>query len=82
MHLLYKFAKRNSPSLFVPKYGMASHIYDFNSKFLFNKYGEVKHFYNADTEIAKIEVDIRELIKEEFKENAFRKLIEPVDMFI
>ena len=46
MHGLYKFAKRNSPDLFVSRYGMAKHIYNNNCKFLFDRYGTVKHFYN------------------------------------
>jgi glutathione peroxidase-family protein len=40
MHDLYKFLKRNS-ELFVPRYGMALHLYDYHSKFLCNRYGEV-----------------------------------------
>ena len=81
MHDLYKFLKRNSSELFVPRYGMAVHLYDYHTKFLCNKYGEVEKYYGPTVEIAKIEADVKELIKEEFLEKKYRDLIEPVDMF-
>jgi glutathione peroxidase-family protein len=81
MHDLYKFLKRNSTELFIPRYGMALHLYDYHTKFLCNKYGEVKKYYRSSDEIAKIEADVKELIKEEFAEKKYRDLIEPVDMF-
>ena len=42
---LYRFLKRGTPQLFVPRYGMASRIYDHHTKFLCNRYGEVKKYY-------------------------------------
>ena len=44
MHDLFKFMKRHTP-LFIPRYGMATRIYDYNTKFLCNRYGEVKNYY-------------------------------------
>ena len=67
MHELFKFLKRNSPNLFVPRYGMAQHIYDYHIKILCNRYGEVKKQYGANADYAIIENDIRELLKEEYK---------------
>mmetsp|Transcript_7054 Transcript_7054/g.11872 ORF Transcript_7054/g.11872 Transcript_7054/m.11872 type:complete len:191 (-) Transcript_7054:74-646(-) len=67
MHELYKFLKRNSPNLFVARYGMAQHIYDYHLKVLCNRYGEVKKQYGANTDFAIIENDIRQLIKEDFR---------------
>jgi len=64
MHDLYRYLKRNNNSLFVPRYGMACHIYEFHTKFLCNKYGEVKKYYGPQTELAKIEADVKELIGE------------------
>lgn len=81
MHTLYKFSKRNSKDLFTPRYGMASHIYDYNCKFLFDKYGEVRHFYSSKTELAKIEGDIKELLRQEFVERKYQELIDPPDSF-
>jgi glutathione peroxidase-family protein len=43
---------------------MARHIYDFHSKFICNRYGEVYKYYPSNIELAKIEVDIKELLKE------------------
>lgn len=63
MHDLFRFTKRNCDELFVPRYGMARHIYDYNCKFLFNRYGQVKHYYPPNVELAVIEADIKELIK-------------------
>lgn len=68
MHDLYKFAKRNSPNLFVSRLGQATHIYDYNCKFLFDKYGTVRNYYSQKTELAKIEADIKELLRQEFVE--------------
>ena len=81
MHDLFKFAKRNTTQLFVPRYGMASHIYEHNCKFLFNRYGEVKHFYSPSIELAIIEADIKNLIKETFNEKKYMDLIEPPDVY-
>lgn len=67
MHELFRFYKRCSPLLFVPRYGMASRIYDYHTKFLCNRYGEVKKYYGSRVEMAIIEADIRELIKEKFE---------------
>ena len=63
MHLLYKFAKRNTKDLFSNRIGRASHIHDYNVKFLFDRYGEMRHYYPARTEFAVIEADIIELIR-------------------
>ena len=70
MDNLYKFLKRQSP-LFVPAYGKASYIKHHYTKFLCNKYGEVKHQYEPSIEIAVIEADIRKLLDEEFFEEKF-----------
>jgi len=67
MHDIFRFLKRNSP-LFIPRYGMASHIYDIHTKFLLNRYGQVEHYYAPSVELAKIEADIKVLLKEEWKE--------------
>ena len=45
IHDLFKFLKRNTPELFVPRFGMAKRIYDYNTKFLLNRNGEVKYYY-------------------------------------
>ena len=42
---LYKFLKRQSPGLFNKKFGMAARINEHYTKFLCNRYGEVKHMY-------------------------------------
>jgi glutathione peroxidase-family protein len=81
MHDLYKFLKRNCKDLFIPRYGMAVNLYEYHTKFLCNKYGEVEKYYGPSVELAKIEADVKELIKEEFEEKKYRNLIEPVDMF-
>lgn len=67
MHDLLRFLKKNSP-LFVPRYGMATHIYDYHTKFLLNRYGEVKHYYAASIEYPVIEADIKKLLDEEWQE--------------
>jgi glutathione peroxidase-family protein len=81
MCMLYKFLKRNSP-LFVPQYGGAGHIKEHYAKFLCNRYGEVKHYYNPNVEIAVIEADIRKLLDEEYSEDVFRTLLNPPDNFV
>ena len=80
MHDLFKFFKRNSP-LFVPRYGMAAHIYDYHTKFLLNRYGQVKHYYSPSVELPVIEADIKRLLEEEWTEQRWKDLVEPVDMF-
>lgn len=65
MHDAFRFLKRNSP-LFVPRYGMATHIYDYHTKFLLNRYGQVKHFYSPSVEWPVIEADIKNLLDEEW----------------
>jgi hypothetical protein len=72
--------KRNSP-LFVPRYGRACHINDHYSKFLLNRYGQVKHYYTGMTEMAVIEADIKLLIEEDFIQNVFEQLLNPPDNF-
>ena len=81
MHDLYKFLKRNSGEMFVPRFGMASHIYDYHLKFLCNRYGEVHKFYGPSAELAVIEQDIRELLREQYLEKRYLELIDPKDMF-
>lgn len=81
MHMLFRFLKRNTPKLFVPRYGMAAHIYEHHSKFLCNRYGQVKHYYPPSTELAVIENDIKDLIAEKYVEKKYRDLIEPPDMY-
>lgn len=44
MHNLYKFLKRQSP-LFIHRYAGSRRIADYYTKFLCNRYGEVKHYY-------------------------------------
>lgn len=81
MHNLYKFLKRESP-LFVHRYGRARRINDYYTKFLTNRYGEVKHQYGPNVEYAVIEADIRKLLEEAFYEKRYRELLEPPDLFI
>jgi len=81
MHDMFRFAKRHTPDLFVPRYGMASHLYEHNSKFLFDRYGVPKHYYPATTELAIIEADIKQLLSQVYKEETFRDLVEPKDMY-
>ena len=81
MHDLFKFMKRHTP-FFVPRYAMATRIYDYNTKFLCNRYGEVQHYYTGSTELAVIESDIAKLIKEDYVLEKYRSLIEPPDMFL
>ena len=76
MHDLYRVLKRQS-DLFIQRYGMALHLKEHNSKFLTNRYGEVKHYYSPQVEIAVIEADIKRLLAEEFNENKFKKLHNP-----
>ena len=66
MNDLYRFLKRNSTQMFVPRLGMASHIYDYHIKFLCNRFGQVRKFYGPKTELAVIESDIRELLQEKY----------------
>ena len=54
MHNLYRFLKRGSP-LFVPRYGRARRINEHYTKFLCDRYGEVKHQYGPQTDYAVIE---------------------------
>lgn len=80
MHEAFKFMKRHSP-LFVPRYGMATHIYDYHTKFLLNRYGQVRHYYSAGTEWPVIEADIKRLLEEEYTEKKWKEVVEPQDMF-
>jgi glutathione peroxidase-family protein len=61
MSNLFKFLKRNSP-LFIYKAGRAVPIKEHYTKFLLDRYGVVKHYYPSQTEMAKIEADIKTLI--------------------
>ena len=81
MHDLWKFLRRNS-NLFVYKYGMALPVREPYTKFLANRYGEVKHYYSPRVEMAVIEADIKRLIDEEYIEETFKRLLDPpVDYF-
>ena len=71
MHNLYRFVKRQS-SLFMPKIGRSRRIDDYYSKFLCNRYGEVKHYYPPQTEYAIIEADIKRLLEEKFYAEKYR----------
>jgi len=46
---------------------MAARIYDYHTKFLCNRYGEVKKYYSPRVELPIIERDINEFLLEEFK---------------
>ena len=76
MHDLWKFLRRNS-DLFVWKYGKAMYVRDHYTKFLCDRYGQVKHYYNPQVEMAVIEADIRRLLEEEYLEAKFKKLLDP-----
>ena len=78
MHDLYRVLKRQS-DLFNKRYGMALKIKEHNSKFLTNKYGEVKHYYAPQVEMAVIEADIKKLLLEEYSDTKFEKFINPSD---
>ena len=67
MHDLFRFLKRHTPDLFIPRYGMAAHIYDFRTKWLCDRYGVVKKYYGPLTELAVIERDVKELIAEPYE---------------
>ena len=56
---------------------MAIHIREHNSKFLTNRFGQVKHYYPPQVEIAVIEADIKKLLQEDFSEKRFEKLLNP-----
>jgi len=75
-HDLYRVLKRQS-SLFIKRYGMALHIREHNSKFLADRFGQVKHYYPPQVEIAVIEADIKKLLQEDFSEKRFEKLLNP-----
>lgn len=81
MHSLFKFLKRGSP-LFVPSYGKALYIKEHYCKFLCNRYGQVKHYYGPQTEMATIEGDIRKLVEDEFDQAVFKDLLNPPDNFV
>ena len=81
LHDIFKFLKRNSPELFVPRFGMAQRIYDYNTKFLMNRYGEVKYYYKPNTNFLVIEQDVKRLIDEEWNLNKWNNLNNPPDMF-
>ena len=68
---LYKFLKRQSPDLFNSQFGMAARINEHYTKFLCNKYGEVRHMYLPQTEWPVIEADIKRLLQEEFDQRKF-----------
>ena len=78
---LYRFFKRNTRDFFVPRYGMAAHIYDYHERFLCNRYGVLYKHYPPSTEMNQIEKDIRELIRMAYKEDKFKQLIDPPDLF-
>jgi len=78
---LYKFLKRNSP-LFVPRYGRSNRIHEHYSKFLCDRYGVVRHYYNPSIEIGKIEPDLKKLLDERFEDKKFEQLLNPPNEFI
>ena len=81
MATLYKVLKRQSP-LFIHSYGRSARIKDHYSKFLCNRYGEVKHYYQPQIEYTVIEADIKKLLEEEFSEAKLKTLLDPpVDYF-
>lgn len=55
MHELFRFMKRNSPDLFIPRYGMATRIHEYNTRFLLDRYGQVRHYYTPSVELRVIE---------------------------
>ena len=55
MHELFRFMKRNSSDMFIPRYGMAQRIHEYNTRFLLDRYGQVRHTYSPSVEIAVIE---------------------------
>jgi|LauGreDrversion4_2_1035121.scaffolds.fasta_scaffold1039295_1 glutathione peroxidase len=81
MHNLYRFLKRNSP-LFVHRYGKSRRINEYYTKFLCNRYGEVKHYYTPHVEYAIIEADIKRLLEEKYYEKKYKELLDPPDVFI
>lgn len=50
-------------------------------QFLTNRYGVVKHFYSPSVETAVIEADINRLLKEDFNETIFEKLLNPPEEY-
>ena len=78
---LYKFLKRNTRDFFIPRYGMATHIYDYHEKFLCNRYGALEKHYPPSAEYAIIERDIAELLKVMYNEEKFKRMVEPPDLF-
>ena len=66
MHELWRFLKRQSPIHFIPRYGMASRIHEPRTKFLLDRYGQVKHHYGPTVELALIEQDVKALLSEEW----------------
>ena len=60
---------------------MASHVYQYNCKFLFDRYGEVKHYYPGTVEMKVIETDLKELLKEKYSDDKYQQLIDPQDLF-
>ena len=50
---------------------MASHVYQYNCKFLFDRYGEVKHYYPGTVEMKVIETDLKELLKEKYSDDKY-----------
>jgi glutathione peroxidase-family protein len=81
MHPLLRFLKRNSPSMFIPRYGMATRIHEPRNRFLMDRYGIVKYHYSPTVELAVVEQDILKLLAEEYVEDKWLDLIDPPDMF-
>ena len=78
---MIRFLKRNSPSMFIPRYGMAARIHEPRAKFLMDKYGIVKYHYSPTVELAIVEQDINKLLAEEYAEEKWHDLVDPSDMF-
>ena len=81
MHNLYRYLKRYSP-LFMPKYGRAYQIKEHYTKFLCDRYGQVKYYYTPAVEYAVIEADIKKLMEEQFYPKKYEDLLNPLDVFI
>ena len=68
MSEIFKYLKRNSSTLFIPRYGMSNRIYEFRTKFLLDKYGLLKHEYGPNTDLAIIEADVKKLLEEKWED--------------
>lgn len=58
-------------------YGRSIRVKEHYEKFLCNRYGEVKHYYSPQVEMAVIEGDIKTLLEEEFDKEKLERLLDP-----